>query len=130
MPRRYVLTLFSHFLRFTKCLGYYCESGATSATPCPERYYADSTGGRSINDCIECEDGFLCPIGSTESKILCHPGYYCKKGLATLCDIGYECPEGATEQLECDPGFFNSLVGAASCHGLKYLKKINVNQCN
>ena len=66
--------------------GYYCLSGAVSATPS-----IDAQGGI-------CPRGYYCPLGST-SAILCTPGFYCAStGLSATsgpCQAGYYCEEGA-----------------------------------
>jgi hypothetical protein len=115
------------FLSFSCEDGYLCDTGSESgtgtsecpkdqyciggfATDCPAGYYSTETGLRSVDECVPCPPGKICPAMSV-GIYSCVEGYFCP-GLITLeadmtiCPIGHYCPSGAELALMCEPGFY------------------------
>lgn len=115
------------------CLkGFYCPSGSERSDQfaCPEKTYSSATNNDDSTDCTDCDPGYFCPPASTQQYscpegtyltvgpgevitdcLSCTEGHYC--GLPNtvdpvLCGAGYYCNEGATAQLDCEPGYYCS----------------------
>ena len=100
--------------------GHYCPEGALAPEPCPAGKYADSRGASSEGECDECEQGFYCPRGTSDTtRYPCLEGFYCPTrssvGNPFQCPQGFFCPAGAAEQEPCNPGTFSDIVGATVC---------------
>ena len=76
-------------------MGYYCESGVSNGTGCPEGTFLNTTGGREEADCLDCTAGYYCAgYGNVDPSGPCTSGYYCPPSQivstppATFCPIG------------------------------------------
>ncbi|KAE9046246.1 hypothetical protein PR003_g1884 [Phytophthora rubi] len=108
--------------------GSYCIGGVQYF--CPERTYGNTTGLASKACSGKCQNGFLCPQGSTSAtQSPCPAGNYCIRGVKFLCpegtygatanltskacsgrcQDGYECPRGSTSptQSQCSAGSYS-----------------------
>lgn len=95
----------------TPCsIGYFCP-GETSfeGTICPETNYCDQTG-LTLPAGI-CDDGCLCPIGSTNSCPLeCPIGSKCQNGVSQACEAGkfVNVTRSSSCDFFCAPGYYCS----------------------
>ena len=94
----------------------------------------------------ECQPGYYCPAGSSHPKPCdggkfcnvaglddpagkCTAGYYCKlkAKLSTptdvitgnICPVGFYCPEGSTDPVPCDPGYYQDSTQATNSSACK-----------
>ena len=68
--------------------GHFCVAGSPMPTPCTAGWYNDITGQ---SECIECQAGFYCTVGSvTYLDLPCPAGHYCPPGSAVPipCQVG------------------------------------------
>jgi len=78
------------------------------------------SSGEGLSGCNKCEAGTYKSSLSNTDCIVCPEGNYCPdKGLGIhdekiICSAGYFCPEGSSEQQECQKGF-DSAEGASLC---------------
>ena len=104
--------------------GYYCPQGTKNFldSPCPQGTYSKGSGLYSVDQCVRCDAGYLCPSeGLTAPLQLCTIGYFCRRNAkssspiqeddANVCPEGRYCPEGTAEPLLCPIGTFNSMTG-------------------
>ncbi|PFH31737.1 GCC2 and GCC3 domain-containing protein [Besnoitia besnoiti] len=96
-------------------LGFYCEAGKATPTPCPEGTYAPysvpTPQMTRVGKCRRCPEGKNCPPGSSLKDVLatgiCPPGAYCPGGdpaRAQKCPIGtYGVTPGNQEPADCLP---------------------------
>ncbi|GKT33096.1 uncharacterized protein LOC105348209 isoform X2, partial [Aduncisulcus paluster] len=121
--------------------GYYCPTGTKVSTfrkdidtydpatynapvPCPAGKYRDTRGGIDENDCIECPEGYMCPLDSTTNTPstfprVCPVGYYQD---STGQDTCVSCPEGAVCEHEgtyspvyCEAGTLSQFNKCVDC---------------
>ena len=97
----------------------FCTAGA--ATTCPAGTYSLVTGLVSTDECIECAPGKYCPDNSNGITD-CPTGYYCPGNLISVptgtdnqCTAGHYCPGGTAVEILCEPGYYQSGVGATEC---------------
>ncbi|EDV28435.1 uncharacterized protein TRIADDRAFT_51343 [Trichoplax adhaerens] len=120
--------------------GYYCDSGATSATfkncpagsycpantqtpvPCPTGTWSDVTNLASASACKNCTAGYYCPAsGQTSATLECFGGYYCPAGsnvpqpAGYKCPTGMYCPNGSSVPQSCKAGYYTDFPGASEC---------------
>ena len=98
--------------------GHYCLEGTKAPAGCPPGTFRNSTGARSVDECLDCTPGFYCK-GYNNSYVTgpCAPGYYCPQGSRAnvskphgyLCPSGHKCPSGTADPQECEPGLSSSL---------------------
>lgn len=117
--------------------GYYCRSGAASATPlqdvnanecpkgsycpkestdyisCPPGRFGNETRLTQATDCHNCTAGFYCPsYNMTMAGPECLPGYYCPEGSArgnpVECPAGSFCPRGSPSPQPCPQGSYSN----------------------
>ena len=56
-------------------MGHYCEAGSSNGTGCPPGTFLNSTGGRSMDDCLSCVPGMYCAgYGNSQPTGDCAPG--------------------------------------------------------
>ena len=100
-------------------LGSYCEAGTTAPTKCPPGTFRNTTGARSVLDCLDCRPSYYCETyGLDEPTGLCDPGYYCPEGSKVnvstpfnfRCIVGHFCPRGSAAPIPCPPGNVRCLV--------------------
>ena len=108
--------------------GGYCDTGSYEAEPCPQGTYQNTTGSRTVDDCIACPIGYYC-AGEAQPGVTgpCDAGFYCTGKAYTpqqfaapagyftgvgysapeACDIGYYTPgPNYTECLSCPAGAY------------------------
>nr|XP_054760935.1 neurogenic locus notch homolog protein 3-like [Lytechinus pictus] len=108
--------------------GYYCPEGTETPTsyPCQNGTYLNVTGGKEIEDCLDCPGGEVCGgYALTEPNELCAPGYFCAGKAKTkyptdgetgnICPVGHYCPEGSPAAMRCPDGEYNNITGKAEC---------------
>nr|XP_054760934.1 uncharacterized protein LOC129267226 [Lytechinus pictus] len=108
--------------------GYYCPEGTETPTsyPCQNGTYLNVTGGKEIEDCLDCPGGEVCGgYALTEPNELCAPGYFCAGKAKTkyptdgetgnICPVGHYCPEGSPAAMRCPDGEYNNITGRAEC---------------
>ncbi|EGD79005.1 hypothetical protein PTSG_01976 [Salpingoeca rosetta] len=102
--------------------GYYCPAGSSEPTPCPAGTYSQASEASDSSTCLACLLGHACTAPATTSPEACDAGYHCSVlGLNTtspadlLCDPGYYCPNGTTQQLACPSGTYQNEAGMATC---------------
>ena len=97
--------------------GHYCIEGAVAPVQCPSGTFRNTTGARSINECLDCQPGYYCgSYGLEKPSAKCEKGFYCPEGskanvstpFGYQCSIGHYCPEGSAVPLPCPPGNFIS----------------------
>jgi hypothetical protein len=81
---------------------HYCVKGVP--IECPAGTFIQIKGATSINECIECPPGKICPNHSV-GMLDCPEGYYCDVGKYTstdpavagfkVCPAGHYCPKGS-----------------------------------
>ena len=100
-------------------VGSYCEEGAVAPVKCPPGTFRNTTGARSIHECLDCRPRYYCETyGLEEPTDKCEKGYYCPEGSKAnvstpfnyRCTVGHYCPEGSAAPLPCPPGNIISLV--------------------
>lgn len=100
--------------------GGYCDRGSSFPVPCPPGTYLNFTGGKSIDECVECDEGYYC-AGS--SNVLptgkCWAGYYCDGGSSVpnqhISGIGSYTPAGSSDEIECEKGTYGNVEGLSEC---------------
>ncbi|CDW71824.1 gcc2 and gcc3 domain-containing protein [Stylonychia lemnae] len=124
--------------------GYYCISGAYTATPtdnitgnvcpaggycglgskkpsfCEPGKYNPSIGKSVKSDCKQCDPGYYCSGSSSSTPTgKCQAGYYCPSGskfpTEQIALEGYNTSAGASIQKECPAGTYNPKQGQSSC---------------
>lgn len=100
--------------------GYYCDSGASTATPndgttgdvCPMGHYCPT--GTDVP--IQCPVGMYMVAPQASECINCTAGYYCVDGLNLIdCPTGYYCPSGTGNVTNmCPTGTFGGTTNLAS----------------
>ncbi|RUS80922.1 hypothetical protein EGW08_011303, partial [Elysia chlorotica] len=99
----------------------------TDCFPCPAGFWCNYSGMADYSNnlcppgyfCLEGDEPRLCPAGrmrDTPGAInatdcpLCRPGYYCPNDTDNTqgipCRETFECPEGASIEIDCRPGYF------------------------
>ena len=109
---------------------HYCPSGRYSPIVCPSgrsviSRYSNATGLIQETDCEICPAGKYCRGGLIAGD--CFSGHLCKGGSGTpepdnltpesigqICEKGFYCPAGTTEQKKCPPGLVVERAGARS----------------
>lgn len=93
--------------------GYYCEEGTIAPIECPPGTFRNTTGARSVEECLDCRPGFYCEYsGLVEPTAECDKGYYCPEGSKVnvsspssyQCVVGHYCPKGSVAPVPCPPG--------------------------
>lgn len=96
--------------------GKYCVEGTPSPENCPPGTFANVTGLKEMDECIQCTEGMYCnnhglkrPFGE------CSPRYYCSGGSQSPnpvdnvtggpCIPGHYCPLGSAKPLPCSVSF-------------------------
>lgn len=111
-------------------IGNYCPKGTVVPTPCPDGKTRSQTGGKTVDDCTECEAGYYCiandpvpkscPTGAycpqgSSTPSLCPEGYYStqtqasSENVCTICPSGYICSRagiGDYRNFPCSPGYY------------------------
>ena len=102
--------------------GFYCPEASTSQTACPLGTFSNNTGNTHLDNCTSCLEGYGCSQqGLTQPNELCSEGYYCPTGQTSsrppeyICELGHRCPEGTANQVQCDSGQYQDVVGSAVC---------------
>ena len=99
--------------------GHYCIQGTRAPAPCPPGTFRNSTGARSVDDCLDCSPGFYCEgFNNSYPTAPCAPGYYCPQGSRAnvskptgfLCPVGHFCPGQTAEPMECDAGLLTAYL--------------------
>ena len=73
--------------------GYYCPIGTVEPIHCPEGTYSNNTRLRNETDCSPCTEGWYCDdLALNEPKAECDAGYYCPSGSVNAQQI--ICPAG------------------------------------
>ena len=99
--------------------GHYCIQGTRAPAPCPPGTFRNSTGARSVGDCLDCSPGFYCEgYNNSYPTGPCAPGYYCPQGSRAnvskptgfLCPVGHFCPGQTAEPMECDAGLLTAYL--------------------
>jgi hypothetical protein len=103
---------------------HYCIEGV--ATKCPSGKFITVKGAASIDECIDCPPGKVCPNGSV-GMLDCPEGWYCPEGgfyditpgttggMFTECPIGHYCPKGSFQPLQCKPGTYQDTKQSTIC---------------
>ncbi len=93
---------------------YYCNAG--TATECPTiRYtYGTNVGAVSVDECVFCQPGMLCPTHDTGITI-CPAGSYCVDGAQNACPAGSSCAAGTSIPTQCTLGFYTPATGYSTC---------------
>jgi hypothetical protein len=100
-------------------VGSYCEEGTVTPTKCPPGTFRNTTGARSMYECLDCRPGYYCgSYGLEEPSDQCEKGFYCPEGSKAnvstpfdyQCIVGHYCPEGSAAPVPCPPGNFISLT--------------------
>jgi hypothetical protein len=104
--------------------GYYCPQGTLAEVACAAGTYQPLEGAAAIGECLSCPPGKYCNIAAASAPSgSCTAGYFCTSGetnpspAANICNIGYTCPTGSSQQIKCDVGSFsaNTQSGATTC---------------
>ena len=96
--------------------GFYCTNATSNPTPCPIGTYSNMTGLLNSNQCTPCDGGYYCnDTGQTEPSGLCSPSYYCPLGSSSymqeICPSGFVCPEGTHIPTGCPIGSYSNQNG-------------------
>lgn len=107
-------------------IGFYCPQGTQTSTqfPCPPGTYNSLQNRGNLTECNPCLGGTYCAtdaIPSSSGSGQCLGGYFCILGATTpnpsdgvmgdICPLGYYCPQGSIEPLECPIGTFSPVNG-------------------
>ncbi len=78
--------------------GNYCPAGssASKSRPCPGGTYLNRTGATNETECLQCYEGFHCPVGSV---------------LPTVCPMGSYCPDNVEWPMGCPKGTYSNKTG-------------------
>ena len=102
--------------------GSYCLNSSSQPIPCPIGTFSNAAGLSNLSQCLPCTSGMYCnTTGLVAPSGLCSPGYFCPQGSPTamateyICPVGLHCPIGSREPLQCEPGSYTDLTGAAMC---------------
>eukprot|EP00817_Percolomonadidae_sp_ATCC50343_P006652 CAMPEP_0117430274 /NCGR_PEP_ID=MMETSP0758-20121206/9800_1 /TAXON_ID=63605 /ORGANISM="Percolomonas cosmopolitus, Strain AE-1 (ATCC 50343)" /LENGTH=1105 /DNA_ID=CAMNT_0005218103 /DNA_START=842 /DNA_END=4159 /DNA_ORIENTATION=- len=117
-------------------IGHYCPSPGEGAKQCPKGTFGPTVGMTLEEQCIPCQNGSICPLGSfVQGKVCedgkyakdyttckhCIKGHYCKNGIMEPCERNMYaeasqstciiCPTGyycknASTKMECPEGHF------------------------
>ncbi|CAG5113265.1 Oidioi.mRNA.OKI2018_I69.chr2.g7385.t1.cds [Oikopleura dioica] len=86
--------------------GHYCEKGFEYE--CPSGTFRLTSGSSSIDYCVECTPGFICPNATVSPTIKCPPGFFCPLGTGENeeqpCTPGHFCPEASDREILCPKG--------------------------
>lgn len=95
---------------------YQCPPGTTTPFICASGFQRSGT-----NDCVVCDDGFVCDGSGTEgNRQICPVNHFCKDGSIQACAPNTFCPAGSTAEGPACFGFgtksFDSGLGVCQCH--------------
>eukprot|EP01012_Entosiphon_sulcatum_P020572 TRINITY_DN2549_c0_g1_i18.p1 TRINITY_DN2549_c0_g1~~TRINITY_DN2549_c0_g1_i18.p1 ORF type:complete len:7257 (+),score=712.60 TRINITY_DN2549_c0_g1_i18:702-21773(+) len=106
-------------------VGYYCPNGTKFAHqfPCPAGTFSNITRRSAVSQCQLCTGGQYCATAGLYTPTgFCTQRYYCSAGASipapvdaktgNLCPRGHYCPTGTAVPIACEPGTFNSILGA------------------
>jgi hypothetical protein len=107
-------------------IGHYCPAGSPAPLWCPMGTYSLSVGFRAESNCVPCRLSQYCTNQTLSDSSPCDAGFLCISGAfqpnppansttGHPCSPGTYCPQGATSELLCRRGYFNSNYGQASC---------------
>lgn len=103
-------------------MGNYCPTGVSSPTQCGSGKYQPNEGAAASSECLDCPPGKYCSTpGLSSESGTCHEGFYCEGANVTptpataVCAIGYYCPIGSVQQIQCDGANYQSTTGQGSC---------------
>ena len=107
-------------------IGEYCDGDRTdgsTSVPCPAGTWSDKRGLKSVTECYDCPEGFICPDQNLPHTVFtdldpCPEKFYCPEGsdAGTVCPVGFACPAGTPIPMECPPYHYQDASdGAIEC---------------
>eukprot|EP00347_Sterkiella_histriomuscorum_P024400 403331247 len=100
--------------------GGYCLQGSKKPANCPPGTYNPNSGGDDVSDCIACLAGYYC-VGSNVPTPTgkCFAGYYCLAGSMFpnqyVAPVGTFTKEGASAATDCVAGKYNPFLAQSEC---------------
>ena len=89
--------------------GYYCPADTTVPVPCPVGTYFNGTNANSVDQCLLCTRGSICPTQATINPILCPPNQYSLTNFSSCknCTAFSTSPQGS-DMCTCNAGYTNA----------------------
>lgn len=101
-------------------VGQYCIQQSSTPGSCTAGQYLPYQGAYASTECIDCTQGEYCntaAMGATAGA--CTAGYFCAAGSSSAtqerCSDDHYCPAGTLSEIACDPGYYTSSTGSATC---------------
>lgn len=95
----------------------YCERGTALPTKCSPGQYSLATGQFDSSNCVDCTLGHWC--SGQDDPAPCDPGYYCEGGSTTpkekVAQVGYFAGLAASSQSQCTGTDYNFDIAQSSC---------------
>ncbi|XP_053729819.1 SCO-spondin isoform X1 [Synchiropus splendidus] len=103
-------------------VGHYCPEGCLAPVPCPFGSVRNTTGGVSVESCLNCPAGHYCSSeGLVNPNGPCAAGFFCPFDFSSttpyafLCLKGHYCPTGSPMALPCPTGEYQPNPGSDRC---------------